>query len=210
VASSSTTCDLRHDRWRTTHNGIRDAALELVAAHGFDAVSIEMITAKADVGYRTFFNHFSCKEAALIEAGDERALAVLEAFETRPATESTLQALRAATLQQAAFFAEHDRTIKLRFAVLEANPCLIPRFVAEFASAERAIAEAVAHRTGLDVDNDLYPPLLAAVAVGVLRTCIVRWRKAGWEGSLAAMVEEAFDLVATGMQIPEPGGQHEL
>jgi AcrR family transcriptional regulator len=205
MASASTTCDLRHDRWRTTHNGIRDAALELVAAHGFDAVSIEMITDKAEVGYRTFFNHFSCKEAALIEAGDERALAVLEAFEARPASESTLEALRAGTLQQAAFFAEHDRTIKLRFAVLEANPCLVPRFVAEFASAERAIAEAVARRTGLDVDEDLYPAVLAAIAVGVLRTCIVRWRQAGWQGSLGAMVAEAFDMVAAGMQVPEHG-----
>jgi AcrR family transcriptional regulator len=202
MACPLATCDLRHDRWRATHAAIRDAALELVASQGFDAVSIEMIAAQADVGYRTFFNHFSCKEAALIEPGDERALAVLSALEARPATESTLEALRAAILQQADFLAEHDTTIKLRFAVLEANPCLIPRFVAEFASVERAIAEAVARRTGLDVDRDLYPSLLAAVGVGVLRTCIVRWRQAGWEGSLAAMVAEAFDTVAAGMAVP--------
>ena len=175
-----------------------------------DAVSIEMITDKADVGYRTFFNHFSCKEAALIEAGDERAMAVLESFESRPASESTLEAMREATLQQAAFFAENNRMIKLRFAVLEANPCLAPRFVAEFASAERAIAEAVARRTGLDADVDLYPPLLAAVAVAVLRTCVVRWRQAGWEGSLRTMVEEAFDTVAAGMRVPEHGALDEV
>jgi AcrR family transcriptional regulator len=202
VASPSPTCDLRHDRRRATHAAIRNAALELVASQGFDAVSIEMIAARAGVGYRTFFNHFSSKEAALIEPGDERALAVLDALEARPASESTLEALRAAVLQQADFLAEHNTTIKLRFAVLEANPCLVPLFVAEFASVERAIAEAVARRTGLDVDSDLYPSLLAAVGVGLLRTCVVRWRQAGWEGSLATMVTEAFDTVAAGMQAP--------
>jgi AcrR family transcriptional regulator len=195
-------CDQRHTRWQTTHEAIRLAALELASDLGLEAVSVDMIAAQAGIGYRTFFNHFSCKEEALIEPGDEKAATCVADFLARPVGETTLEALRASLVHRAELLAEHDNTIKLRFAVLEANPTLAPRFVAEFASIERAMAEAIAVRAGLDIDADLYPSLLAAVAIAVLRTCITRWRQAGWTGSLATMVGESFDTLAAGLATP--------
>jgi AcrR family transcriptional regulator len=161
-----------------------------------------MITARAGVGYRTFFNHFSCKEEALIAPGDEKAGACVEDFLARPDEESVLEALRAAMIHRAELLAEHDSTVKLRFAVLEANPELLPRFVSEFAAIERALTDAISRRAGIDPEQDMYPALLAAVAVGALRTCVIRWRQAGWTGSLAALVAEAFDMLAAGLALP--------
>jgi AcrR family transcriptional regulator len=206
VVTITTACDQRHSRWQATHVAIREAALDLAAEHGLDGISVEMVAARAGVGYRTFFNHFSCKEEALISPGDEKAAACVEDFLARPAEETPLEALRAAMVHRAELLAEHDSTVKLRFAVLEANPELLPRFIAEFSAIEHALADAIAARCGLDPEREMYPGLLAAVAVGVLRTCVIRWRQAGWTGSLAALVVEAFDTLAAGLPAPEPAG----
>lgn len=56
---------------------IERAAVDLVLAHGYDAVTVDMICALAGVSQRTFFNHFKTKDAALIGVHgptiDERA-----------------------------------------------------------------------------------------------------------------------------------------
>ncbi|MET2011842.1 helix-turn-helix domain-containing protein [Microbacterium chocolatum] len=56
---------------------IERAATELVLAHGYDAVTVDMICERAGVSQRTFFNHFKTKDAALLgpepPAIDERA-----------------------------------------------------------------------------------------------------------------------------------------
>src|SRR5438874_1930593 len=45
--------------------GIREAALNPTARQGIEATTIEQITAAADVGKGTFFNHYRSKEAVL-------------------------------------------------------------------------------------------------------------------------------------------------
>ncbi|PWH07938.1 TetR family transcriptional regulator [Brachybacterium endophyticum] len=42
------------------------AALELVAEHGLDGVTVEMIAERAGVSPRTFFNHWATKETAIL------------------------------------------------------------------------------------------------------------------------------------------------
>lgn len=45
---------------------IERAAVDLVLEHGYDAVTVDMICARAGVSQRTFFNHFRTKDAALV------------------------------------------------------------------------------------------------------------------------------------------------
>jgi AcrR family transcriptional regulator len=56
---------------------IERSAVDLVLEHGYDAVTVDMICARAGVSQRTFFNHFKTKDAALIGTEgptiDERA-----------------------------------------------------------------------------------------------------------------------------------------
>jgi AcrR family transcriptional regulator len=187
-----------------TRAAIRRAALALVAEHGLDGVSVEQIAERADVGYRTFFNHFSNKEDALVEPGEERAAALVAALDARPASESPLTALREVFLLEAAAVEGREDEIALRFAVLEASPVLMRRFHAEFAVIERAIVSAIAARLQVDPERHLYPYLLAAVGGTALRTAVLRWRAAGASsaqppGALVALVAEAFDLLAAGL-----------
>lgn len=56
---------LRARRRQRTTDTIRKAAIGLAHEHGVDAVTVEMISAKAGVSPRTFFNYFPFRESAL-------------------------------------------------------------------------------------------------------------------------------------------------
>ena len=197
--------DRRKRRSLATCDAIRRAALELVAEHGLEQVSVEQIAERADIGYRTFFNHFGCKEDALVEPGDARAVRLTSALEKRPVSESPLEALRAVLLVEAADLEERAAEFALKFAVFEANPTLMRRFHAEFAVLDRALVESLARRVHLDPEH-LYPHLLAGAGITALRTSFVRWRAAGAgeqpDGALVRLVGQAFDMLADGLSLP--------
>ena len=59
---------LRERKKRARRAALIDAAQQLVAAHGLDAVTVEMISAEAGVSARTFFNYFETKDDAVLGA----------------------------------------------------------------------------------------------------------------------------------------------
>src|ERR1700712_1655453 len=100
------TAGLRERKKLATRLALHQAALQLVAERGLDRVSIDDIAERADVSPRTFFNYFSSKDDAVLPpdpAGRQRRA---EAFASRPAGESPVQALRAVAVAQAAEMAE--------------------------------------------------------------------------------------------------------
>lgn len=70
---------------RRTRDALHEAMLVLIASKPFDKITVRDITAKAEVGYATFFRHYPSKEALLEEtaAGQIRQLVEmsLPAFE---------------------------------------------------------------------------------------------------------------------------------
>jgi AcrR family transcriptional regulator len=74
-----------------TRQALNEAALALVLERGFDEVTVEAISASADVSTRTFFNYFSSKEEAVLGEAPDPA-AVRQAVLERPATETQLEA----------------------------------------------------------------------------------------------------------------------
>jgi len=63
--------NLRERRRIRTADTIRQVAVDLVYEHGLDHVTTEMISEKAGISPRTFFNYFPYKEAALIPPEQE-------------------------------------------------------------------------------------------------------------------------------------------
>lgn len=198
--------DRRRTRTLATRAAIRRAALELVAEHGLDGVTIESIAERADVGYRTFFNHFASKEDALVDPGEEVAGNLLTALRAIPLDEPPLLAVREVFVAEASSVEDREDELALRFAALESSPVLMRRFHAEFVAMERGLAIGLAERLGLDPD-DFYPQFLAATACTALRTAVLRWRAGGGSsalprGALVDLVAEAFDLLAAGLSTP--------
>ncbi|ATG55500.1 TetR family transcriptional regulator [Brachybacterium ginsengisoli] len=66
---------LRERKKRDSRIAMHRAALELVLEHGLSGVTVEAIAQRAGVSTRTFFNHWSTKESAIIgvlSAGGEQ------------------------------------------------------------------------------------------------------------------------------------------
>ena len=78
----------RELRRQETRAGIVDAAAELFAERGFDAVSVMEIARRAGVVEKTVFNHFPVKEGLVFDADPPMRAALLDAVRRRPAGES--------------------------------------------------------------------------------------------------------------------------
>lgn len=196
-----TTPGLRERKKQDTRAALAAATLQLAARHGLSAVTVEQIASAAGVSYRTFFNHFSGKEEALLRpAGSERGFAehLAEQDPALPALPAAREALRAAVADLDA-----DREAWLqRLSIIAGEPDLLPRLVELGAADERVMAEAIAARTGLDVDTDLYPGLLAAVLGAALRVTLHRWWCRGGEEPIDRLFGEAVDALAAGLPGP--------
>ncbi len=78
----------REQRYQETRARIVDAAAELFAERGFDAVSVVEIAKRAGVVEKTVFNHFPMKEGLVFDADPPMREALLDAVRTRPSGES--------------------------------------------------------------------------------------------------------------------------
>ncbi|WP_165865753.1 TetR/AcrR family transcriptional regulator [Vallicoccus soli] len=187
---------LRERKKRGTRAALAAAVLELAAERGLDAVTVEEVAARADVSYRTFFNHFGSKEEALVfpvgrVPGEVRA-ALLAEDPALPAWEACRRVLR---VRLAALEAERDDWL-VRLDVIAATPSLLPRLVAAGTAEEQELAAALAERAGAPPE-DARPRLLAAVASATARHALVEWQRGGGAAPLAGLVDEAFAAVAT-------------
>lgn len=189
----------RERKKRATRRAIKEAALSLALERGIEHLTVEEISEVADVAPRTFFNYFSCKEDALIAEADETAAELHELIVQRPADEAPLRALRVALRESELLSSTHARRehALARQRLVHANPSLLPRQLAQYARIERALTEAMAERLSVDADDDLRPPLLAALAGSVIKVAMKRWTANGRRGP-AELVDEAFDVLERG------------
>ncbi|MGH3098176.1 MAG: TetR/AcrR family transcriptional regulator [Streptosporangiales bacterium] len=198
----------RERKKQATRRAIKQAALTLALERGIEHLTVEEISEAADVSPRTFFNYFSCKEDALIGEAGEAAAELRELIAQRPADEAPLRTLRVALRESELLSSAHaTREHALaRQRLVHANPSLLPRQLAQYATIERALTEAMAERLGVDPDDDLRPQLLAALAGSVVKVAMKRWTANGTRRP-AKLVDEAFDVLEQGAVIgtqPQP------
>lgn len=185
-----------------TRQALRRAALELVAERGLERVTVEEIAEAVDVSRRTFFNHFSCKEEAVVGPDPGRLDRLREALDARPDDEPPLAVLQAVLGQVAQALAQRQDEQLLQIRVARENPALLPRQLAAFAEFERVLMQDVAARTGTDPERDVYPTLVAAAAVAALRASLAVWRTTGARPGLEDLLSAAFAQLAAGLPPP--------
>ena len=196
------TSGLRERKKLATRIALHRAALQLVAERGLEHVSVDDIAARADVSPRTFFNYFPAKDDAVLGLDPDVLTQQVQAFLLRPADETPIQALRAVAHDQAAEMATETELWPLRLRVIDAHPSLLGRLAASFGEAERALAEAIATRSGTRFGVDAYPMLLAGVAGVAMRTALQRWFAGDFVATLPDLVDEAWDLLTAGLPAP--------
>lgn len=189
-----------------TRAALSGAALRLSVENGVDRVTVEQIADEADVAVRTFFNYFSSKEEAIVAGDLGTAVSFAAAFTDRPAQEPLLDSLREAALLVVGGEAYRDRDRLAEMRAIRRTPGLLPHQLAAYAEQERALAAAVASRTGTDEEKDIYPALVAATAMAGLRVVVQRWLAAPADEleqvRLAELVETTFARLADGLAVP--------
>jgi AcrR family transcriptional regulator len=196
------TTGLRERKKLATRSALHEAALRLVAERGLAGVSVEDIADRADVSPRTFFNYFSSKDDAVLGLDPEASARQVAAFLARPGDETPVEALRSVARAQAEEMATDTDLWPLRLKVIDTEPALLGRLAAVFGEGEKALAEAVAARTGTRAGTHAYPTLLAGVAGVAMRTALHRWLTSDFTAALPDLLDDAWDLLAAGLPSP--------
>jgi AcrR family transcriptional regulator len=193
---------LRERKKADTRAALADATLRLAVDRGWAHVTVEAIATAADVSYRTFFNHFSSKEEALLLPGGADQPRLSARLRAQPAETGVLDAVRTAVREDLAALEADADGLRDRMTVIIGNPSLLPRLVEIGAADDREIAVAIAERTGQDLEADLYPGLLSAVLSAAVRVSLWRWHVQDGATPLTTLVDEALDAVAAGLPAP--------
>src|SRR5437773_925919 len=93
---------LRERKKQQTHQAIAEAAQQLFAERGFDAVTVAEVARAADVSEGTVFNYFPTKEDLFYSGMQVFEAELVEAVRNRGAGESVLQAVRSFLRERAA------------------------------------------------------------------------------------------------------------
>jgi AcrR family transcriptional regulator len=188
------------ERYRT----IADAARQLTLDRGLDAVSIEDISAAADVSPRTFHNYYSCKEEAIVGIEPSGVASTADLLRSRPADESPFEALRALVLHAPDGLSAVGEQWARRTELLRRYPSLLPFYLAGLAQTEEALVEALAERMGVDPDRDPQPSVLVSATLAVTRATIRWWHDHQPRTSLAEALHDSVDALGRGLGVSTP------
>ncbi|MGH3168065.1 MAG: TetR family transcriptional regulator [Trebonia sp.] len=190
---SSARSGLRERKKLATRRALHDAALRLALERGLEHVTVEEISAAADVSVRTFFNYFPNKEQAII--GDPFLVDEERVTEVIRAADTVLDGLREVSLAVTADVGPRRAQVLMRWELMDRYPALLGQMLAALAEFEKIVARAVSARTG-DQADDAYPQLMAAIAAVTMRVSVQRWTAGHGGRPLEIHVNEVFGLLA--------------
>jgi len=179
-------------RWEPgTGARLREAALALFAANGFEQTTAAEIAGSIGLTERTFYRHFADKREVLFGGGPQYLQRFVDGIAGAPPDASPME-LVAAGLQASAehFTAELRPHSRARQAVIDANPPLRERERQKLAEVATAMAEALRERGILEPAATL----AAETGAAVRRVSFLQWLEEGQARSLdeldiAAMAE---------------------
>ena len=157
---------LRERKKAWTRASIREHALRLFRAQGYDDTTVEQIAAAAEVSPSTFFRYFPTKEDVVLRDNlDDR---MFEAFLRQPPSVTPIAALRAAMREGIATLTPAEwEEFREALALGMAVPEVRARMMDELTRTIEAAVDALAKRTGRPRD-DLAVRVWAGAVFGVI------------------------------------------
>ena len=193
---------LRERKKLRTREAIARAALDLFAAHGFQATTIKQIADAADVAPRTVSGYFPVKEELVFPDHEQVFDGLAARLESREPGETAVDALRGWLIGflDDDTMADADETARRR-QVIESDPALriYERGLQE--RGERIVAAAVAVDLGLPAD-DLLPHRVGAATLAALDALgrqIMGGPAEGFRERALAVIDEAMSFIGAGV-----------
>lgn len=184
-------------RRSTTCDHIADMALDLFAAYGFAAVSVEDIALASGIARRTLFRYYSSKNAIPWGDFDAQLRHFADALDDTDETIPVHAALRIALLDFNSVDDFQTDRHRRRMEVILRTPELQAYSMAMYAGWRDVVARFVARRTGAQ-QGDLVPQTIGWSMLGVALSAYDYWLDR--EGvALRDALGDAFDAVAAGL-----------
>ncbi|MFB9579709.1 TetR family transcriptional regulator [Streptomyces yanii] len=184
-------------------NELTEAALQLLALKGFDAVTIDEIVATAGVSKRTFFRYFASKEDVVVQFLADMGIGMHAELAARPIEERPSVALQHAVwVSMAACGDPSDRALRVVQLILR-TPALHARFLERQAQWRDDLTAELARRLKIDPDTDLYPQLAAGMALTAFGAVLQRWSSSEGAEDPAELTDRAFEVIAPALDAVE-------
>ena len=162
-------------------------ALDLFAARGFDATTVNDIAAAAGVSPMTFFRHFPTKEAVLLDDPYDPVMA--EAVRSQPDTLPPLERVRRGLLTAWSALPEPaDDAVRARVAIVAAHGGLRAKAIENTARTEDILVQALVS-TGV---SRLDARVAAGACLGALMAALFDWGEGDAGDTLGARVTRAL------------------
>jgi AcrR family transcriptional regulator len=180
---------LRERKKEATLDRLREVALELFVAKGFDAVSVDDIAEVAEVSKTTFYRYFPSKEDLLFGRAAEHLALVRRGFDERPLGESPVEAARHAFRAVAEVYQADPRQKLAVSCIIKSTPSLAAGSQANQALWEELLREEVSRRQP-DAEP-FHAWVVAAELIACVRAATNYWLAEGAELDLAELVDDA-------------------
>ena len=197
---------LRERKKLAVRQALGSAALRLAVERGLENVTVEDITAEADVSLRTFGNYFSSKYEAICAIGTDRARRIGAELLARPPGEPLWEAIVFAMLAHYEGAGQApDGEWMARLKLVLAAPAIRGEYLKVTSEMQEALAEAIAARTGTDIGQDMYPRILAGAVIAAAQVAVRRWAAADPPVPLGPLLRRALEQLATACSQPPAG-----
>jgi AcrR family transcriptional regulator len=192
---------LRERRRLQTREDIIDAALDLFERKGYEATTVEDISAAADVSPRTFFRYFDSKLDVVMATKKSDDVSLGDLVAGRPPSESPIEAMHQLFRAQVnEMLAENGGPSIRQYCIVMTSPDLRSLALQHFHEHEEDMAQALAVRMGVS-PGDLRPRVMAAAVIATAWAVFERWMAEGAATDrVLPLIDEAFALLKSGFE----------
>jgi AcrR family transcriptional regulator len=195
--------NLRERKRQAARAALSEAAQRLALERGWENVRVEDIAADVGMSTRSFSNYFGSKEEAFFAINLDRPSQVREALRVRPAGEPLWDAVINATLMPFDLGREPDRSLVSYVQLASSTPRMHAEYLRSHSSLEQALAEGIAERLDVDINDQLLPRMMAGVVVAALRIAIDHWLNTDPGALFVPTLRHALEEVSRGLPEPE-------
>jgi AcrR family transcriptional regulator len=151
---------------------VRLVACDLMAANGFDAVTVEQIAARSSVSPSTVYRYFGTKEALVLSS--DRAADMIDRLRRDESARGPSEALQRAAVKEWA----GDDAAFVELGLATTNATLLQGFERQLLDHRSALATTFAERRGA-TSPGARDTAHAAASIAILMSTLVAWHQAG-------------------------------
>jgi AcrR family transcriptional regulator len=171
---------------------LREAALELFLAQGYDATTTDQVATKAGVSTRTFFRYFDAKDEVLFSGQRFWSERVADMVAHQPAELKPMDAM-CETLIELATGISREALVRYE-RIVNSSVSLQGRSSVELVENTRRIAEGLAARKGLEKPDDECK-LMASAGLMLYRQAVADVRDGVSNSTVELLIRQKFAIL---------------